>query len=81
MILHLGLPDQDGHEVLLKFREWLKSLIIILTARESDEDKVKALDQGADDSLTKPFNFAELLARIRVALRHSRERQTRLKWI
>lgn len=70
VILDLGLPDQDGHMVLLKLREWLKAPIIILTARESDEDKVKALDQGADDYLTKPFSVAELLARIRVALRH-----------
>lgn len=69
-ILDLGLPDTDGQNVLLKLREWLKSPILILTARESDEDKVKALDQGADDYLTKPFSTAELLARIRVALRH-----------
>lgn len=70
VILDLGLPDQDGHSVLLKLREWLKAPIIILTARESDEEKVKALDQGADDYLTKPFSVAELMARIRVALRH-----------
>lgn len=70
VILDLGLPDLDGQQVLLKLREWLKSPIIILTARESDEDKVRALDQGADDYLTKPFSLAELLARIRVALRH-----------
>lgn len=70
VILDLGLPDLDGQSVLLKLREWLKAPIIILTARESDEDKVKALDQGADDYLTKPFSVPELLARIRVALRH-----------
>lgn len=71
VILDLGLPDQDGHQVLLKLREWMKAPVIILTARESDDDKVKALDQGADDYLTKPFSVAELLARIRVGLRHS----------
>ncbi len=70
VILDLGLPDIDGQVVLLKLREWLKAPIVILTARESDEDKVRALDQGADDYLTKPFSVAELLARIRVGLRH-----------
>lgn len=70
-ILDLGLPDLDGQQVLTKLRDWIKSPIIILTARESDEDKVRALDHGADDYLTKPFSVAELLARIRVALRHS----------
>ncbi len=70
VILDLGLPDLDGQFVLLKLREWMKSPIIILTARESDEDKVKALDQGADDYLTKPFSVAELMARIRLAHRH-----------
>lgn len=71
VILDLGLPDLDGQEVLLKLREWLKAPIIVLTARESDEEKVRALDQGADDYLTKPFSMAELLARMRVALRHA----------
>lgn len=70
VILDLGLPDLDGQEVLLKLREWLKAPIIVLTARESDEEKVRALDQGADDYLMKPFSVAELLARMRVALRH-----------
>ncbi len=70
VILDLGLPDIDGQTVLLKLREWMKVPIIILTARESDADKVLALDQGADDYLTKPFSVAELLARIRVGLRH-----------
>jgi len=71
IILDLGLPDLDGQNVLTQLREWIRCPIIILTARESDEDKVLALDHGADDYLTKPFSVAELLARIRVALRHS----------
>lgn len=69
VILDLGLPDIDGHDVLLKLREWLKAPVIVLTARGNDEDKVKALDQGADDYLMKPFSVAELFARIRVVLR------------
>ena len=71
IILDLGLPDIDGHTVLQKLREWYKPPIIILTARETDEDKVRALDAGADDYLTKPFSVLELTARIRVALRHA----------
>ncbi len=71
IILDLGLPDMSGHELLKKVREWSTTPIIILTAAESDDDKVKALDSGADDYLTKPFSVRELLARMRVALRHS----------
>ncbi|MGE4107712.1 MAG: response regulator [Bacteriovoracia bacterium] len=75
VILDLGLPDRSGHEVLRELREWSKIPIIVLTVQDADEDKVKALDHGADDYLTKPFSVPELLARIRVALRHAHEGQ------
>jgi two-component system KDP operon response regulator KdpE len=71
VILDLGLPDLDGQEVLQKLRAWLTAPIIILSARNQESQKVQALDRGADDYLTKPFSKAELLARIRVALRHA----------
>ena len=71
VILDLGLPDLDGQEVLAKLREWLQAPIVILSARDQEQQKVQALDSGADDYLTKPFSTAELLARIRVALRHA----------
>src|SRR5215471_18607380 len=71
VILDLGLPDIDGQIVLQKLREWFKGPIIILSARNQETQKVTALDHGADDYLTKPFSTAELLARMRVALRHS----------
>ena len=70
VLLDLGLPDQDGLSVTARLREWSKSPIIVVSARGREEDKVTALDQGADDYLTKPFGVGELLARIRVALRH-----------
>jgi two-component system KDP operon response regulator KdpE len=70
ILLDLGLPDQDGLSVTARLREWSKSPIIVISARGREEDKVTALDQGADDYLTKPFGVGELLARIRVALRH-----------
>jgi two-component system, OmpR family, KDP operon response regulator KdpE len=70
VILDLGLPDIDGQVVLQKLREWLKSPIIVVSARNQEAQKVAALDNGADDYLTKPFSTAELLARIRVSLRH-----------
>ncbi|WP_026883774.1 response regulator [Clostridium akagii] len=70
IILDLGLPDIDGIEVIAKIREWSKTPIIIVSARENERQKVEALDKGADDYLTKPFGIGELLARIRVALRH-----------
>jgi two-component system KDP operon response regulator KdpE len=70
VLLDLGLPDQDGLSVTARLREWSKSPIIVISARGNEEDKVTALDQGADDYLTKPFGVGELLARIRVALRH-----------
>lgn len=70
IILDLSLPDIDGIEVCRKLRTWTKIPIIILSVREAEHEKVKALDAGADDYLTKPFGIEELLARIRVALRH-----------
>ena len=69
IILDLGLPDTDGVEVLKKLREWYLKPILILSVRNSEEDIVKALDNGANDYLTKPFRTGELLARIRVAIR------------
>jgi two-component system, OmpR family, KDP operon response regulator KdpE len=71
IILDLGLPDIDGFEILKKLREWFQKPIIILSVRNSEEDIVKALDNGANDYLTKPFRTGELLARIRVAIRQS----------
>lgn len=71
VILDLGLPDMDGLEVTKKIREWSAVPIIVLSARMDDKDKVTVLDSGADDYLTKPFSAAELLARLRVALRRS----------
>jgi len=74
VILDLGLPDMDGVEVCMRLREWTQCPIIILSVRDSERDKVAALDKGADDYLTKPFGIEELLARVRVALRHSASR-------
>ncbi|HEY6837419.1 MAG TPA: response regulator [Geobacteraceae bacterium] len=71
ILLDLGLPDMDGVEVIRRIREWSQVPIIVLSVREREDDKVKALDAGADDYITKPFGMAELLARIRVALRRS----------
>ncbi len=71
IILDLGLPDLDGLEVTQRLREWTTTPIIILTARDQDKDKIAVLDAGADDYLTKPFSSGELLARLRVALRHA----------
>ena len=71
IVLDLGLPDLDGMEVTKKIREWSTAPIIVVSARGHEEDKVRALDEGADDYLTKPFGTGELLARIRVALRHA----------
>ena len=70
ILLDLGLPDADGLTVLRELRTWSRRPVIIISARHQERDKVWALDQGADDYLTKPFGAAELLARIRVALRH-----------
>jgi len=71
VVLDLGLPDRDGMDVLRDLREWSSVPLLVLTARETETSKVEALDAGADDYLTKPFGAAELLARIRVALRHA----------
>ena len=71
IILDLGLPDMDGLEVLSRLREWAKIPVIVLTVRERENDKISALDAGADDYVTKPFGIGELLARMRVALRRS----------
>lgn len=70
IILDLGLPDEDGQVVLKRLREWYKNPIIILTVKNAEEEIVKALDNGANDYLTKPFRTQELLARIRTALRN-----------
>ena len=71
VLLDLGLPDQDGLDVLRSLREWTEVPVIVLTARGQEKDKVLALDAGADDYVTKPFSVAELMARVRVALRHA----------
>ncbi|TDA70600.1 MAG: response regulator [Clostridia bacterium] len=71
VILDLGLPDLDGLEVVKRLREWSRVPIIILSIREQEDDKIKALDAGADDYVTKPFSMGELLARMRAALRHA----------
>jgi two-component system KDP operon response regulator KdpE len=76
IILDLGLPDMDGVEVCRRLREWTQTPIIILSVRDSERDKVSALDRGADDYLTKPFGIEELLARVRVALRHASSRKS-----
>jgi two-component system, OmpR family, KDP operon response regulator KdpE len=71
IILDLGLPDSDGIDVTRQLREWSRVPIVVLSVRGEDADKIAALDAGADDYLTKPFSSGELLARIRVALRHA----------
>ncbi len=71
VILDLGLPDLDGVEVVTRLREWYARPIVILSARSDEQEKIKALDAGADDYLTKPFGIGEMVARIRVALRRS----------
>jgi two-component system KDP operon response regulator KdpE len=75
VILDLGLPDMDGLEVCTRLREWTQAPIIVLSVRDREGDKVAALDRGADDYLTKPFGIEELLARVRVALRHAAQAQ------
>src|SRR5690606_17179793 len=71
VLLDLGLPDLDGQSVLDRLREWCTAPVIVLSARDQEAEKVKALDHGADDYVTKPFGMGELLARIRTALRHA----------
>lgn len=75
-ILDLSLPDMDGIQVCEQLRLWSQAPIIVLSVRDSERDKVAALDKGADDYLTKPFGIEELLARIRVALRHAQQSAT-----
>jgi two-component system, OmpR family, KDP operon response regulator KdpE len=70
IILDLGLPDMDGLALLSSLREWSQVPVIVLSVRDTEEDKIALLDAGADDYLTKPFSAGELMARIRVALRH-----------
>lgn len=81
IILDLSLPDMDGIEVISHLREWYHAPIIILSVRDRERDKVVALDKGADDYLTKPFGIEELLARIRVALRHFTQAQGSMQTI
>ena len=71
MVLDLGLPDGDGLDIIEWFRDWSHAPIIVLSARGQERDKIEALDAGADDYLTKPFGVGELMARIRVSLRHA----------
>jgi two-component system KDP operon response regulator KdpE len=71
VILDLGLPDTDGQAILSRLREWYRGPVIVLSARDQEQQKIMALDHGADDYLTKPFSTGELLARMRVALRHA----------
>src|SRR6267378_6969991 len=71
ILLDLGLPDGDGIDLTRRIREWSRTPIVVISARGQERDKVAALDAGADDYLTKPFGVGELLARMRVALRHA----------
>jgi two-component system KDP operon response regulator KdpE len=71
VLLDLGLPDMDGVTVLQRLREWTRVPVIVLSVRDREEDKISALDNGADDYVTKPFSAGELLARLRVAQRHA----------
>ena len=76
IILDLGLPDLDGLEVIKRLREWTVTPVVILSVRDSQEEKVAALDAGADDYVTKPFHTDELLARLRVAQRHAQQTES-----
>jgi two-component system KDP operon response regulator KdpE len=71
VVLDLGLPDMDGQAVLQRLREWSEAPVLVLSVREGEEDKVEALDRGADDYMNKPFSTAELLARLRAARRRA----------
>jgi two-component system KDP operon response regulator KdpE len=81
IILDLSLPDMDGIEVCKQLRTWTQTPIVVLSVRDSERDKVAALDHGADDYLTKPFGIDELLARVRVAMRHAAHVQPAQKTI
>ncbi len=76
ILLDLGLPDMDGMDVLKQLRVWTSVPVIIISARGNEKEKVNALDHGADDYITKPFGTEELLARVRVSLRHAQAKQT-----
>src|SRR5947207_13774777 len=76
IILDLGLPDVTGVEVLKNLREWTQTPVIVLAVRDSETEKVESLDSGADDCVTKPFNTAELLARVRATVRRANRGQT-----
>ena len=71
ILLDLGLPDMDGCQVLMQLRTWSRMPVIVISARTKEQEKVYALDLGADDYITKPFGTSELMARIRTSLRHS----------
>jgi two-component system, OmpR family, KDP operon response regulator KdpE len=71
VLLDLGLPDMDGVTVLKRLREWSRVPVVVLSVKDREDDKIKALDHGADDYVTKPFSTGELLARLRAAMRHS----------
>lgn len=73
ILLDLGLPDMDGMEIIRTVRQWTQAPILVVSARSREQEKVDALDAGADDYITKPFGTAELLARIRIALRHANQ--------
>src|ERR1035438_1257078 len=73
ILLDLGLPDEDGLNVLKALRKWTSAPVIIISARGQEKDKIHGLDAGADDYLTKPFSVAELMARLRVAVRHTEQ--------
>ena len=75
IILDLGLPDIDGQELIIKLREWFTKSIIVLSVRNTEEDIIKALDNGANDYLTKPFRSGELIARIRASIRFNIEKK------
>ena len=76
ILLDLGLPDMDGSEIISSVRTWSSTPIIVISARTAEDEKVRALDLGADDYITKPFGTSELLARIRASLRHSNRLMT-----
>ncbi|MBN2632641.1 MAG: response regulator [Bacteroidales bacterium] len=75
ILLDLGLPDIDGQELIIKLREWYKKPLIVLSVRKSEEEIIQALENGANDFLTKPFRSGELIARIRAAIRNSQEKE------
>lgn len=75
VILDLGLPDTEGVTVLKRLREWSRVPVVVLSVRDRDDDKIEALDAGADDYVMKPFSTPELLVRLRVALRHAQPRE------